>query len=277
MRRYGHFLPRSLHRTTRCGTFWRGCTAALLLIAAFLLVAPVQAQNLSSGLSTDVIQITSNFTGTEIVLFGALEDTSRLSPLEERDVTSDVIVVIRGPDTDITVRRKERIAGLWINRKQVTLTGLPGYYFLASTRPLSQIAAPAILDRFGLGTSHLAAHATGATDESSAFLTAAVRTYTRDGLYRETGTIEFLGRTLFRARIPVPATVPDGPYKAEVYLFQNGGVVSAQSSPLYVDKSGFERRVYNYAYRDGALYGLATVAMALLLGWLSFAIVRQRG
>ncbi len=270
MRRYEHSPPCLFHRDTRR---W---VHALLIVAAILLGnTAARAQDLSSGLSTDVIQITSNFTGTEIVLFGALEDTSHA--IQDRNATSDVIVVIRGPDTDITVRRKDRIAGLWINRKQVALEGLPGYYFLASTRPLNRIAAPAILDRFGLGTNHLTARTTGAGDEGPAFLSAAVRTYTREGLYRESGSIEFLGRTLFRARIPVPATVPDGPYKAEVYLFQNGGVVSAQSSPLYVDKSGFERRVYNYASRDGALYGLATVIMAILLGWLSFAIVRQRG
>jgi uncharacterized protein (TIGR02186 family) len=247
----------------------------VMILAAACTAA--SAQELSSGLSTDVIQITSNFTGTEIVLFGAVEDTSRLSPLQERDTVSDVVVVIRGPDTDVTVRRKERILGLWINRKQVVLGGLPGYYFLASTRPLTQIASSATLDRFGLGTTHLTAHAAGANGEAPAFLSAAVRTYLRDGLYRENGTIEFLGRTLFRARIPVPAAVPDGPYKAEVYLFQNGNVVSAQSSPLYIDKSGFERQVYNYAYRDALLYGIATVLMALLLGWLSFAVVRQRG
>ena len=59
-------------------------------------------------------------------------------------------------------------------------------------------------------------------------------------------TVSTTLRTLFRARIPVPAAVPPGLYRAEVYLFQGGTVVSAQSSPLFIDKTGFERRLYDF-------------------------------
>src|SRR5205823_12732707 len=87
--------------------------------------------------------------------------------------------------------------------------------------------------------------------------------------------IEFLSRTLFRARIPVPASVPPGEYRAEVYLFQNGTIASAQSSPLFIDKSGFERQVYNYAYQASFAYGFAAVLMALALGWAGDLVFRQ--
>lgn len=249
----------------------------LVLIAVFSGPPSVHAQELSSGLSTDVIEITSQFTGTDIVLFGAIESAAA-APVTDR--MRDVVVVIRGPSTDITVRRKERMAGLWLNRQQIAFGGLPGYYFLASTRPLSEIAPVRTLERFGLGSAHLEATTSGDVDnaDKSGFLAAAIRSYGREGLYQESGAgIEFLSRTLFRARVPLPATVPSGPYKAEVYLFENGNVVGAQSTPLYVDKTGLERQVYNYAYRDSLLYGIATVLMALLMGWLGFALFRQRG
>ena len=44
-----------------------------LLLALFLLATPVQAEDLVSGISQDIIQITSNYTGTDIVVFGAIE------------------------------------------------------------------------------------------------------------------------------------------------------------------------------------------------------------
>src|SRR5206468_1870341 len=103
---------------------------SLIVLAVAFLCGQARAQELVSGLSTDLIQITSNFNGTDIVLFGAIEiDQSAIAK------DQDLVIVIRGPPVDMTVRRKERVFGLWINRRQVQLSGMPGYYFLASTRP----------------------------------------------------------------------------------------------------------------------------------------------
>jgi len=248
----------------------------LALIAALTFIAaPAAADDLVSGLSTDLIQITSNFTGADIVLFGAIEPTEEAGPARDQDL----IVVIRGPDLEMTVRRKARVLGVWVNSEQIQFTGLPGYYFLASTRPLDEIASAATLERFRLGTSNLESPTRVKIDpdEANAFRAAAIRDRKRERLYWESPTgIEFLSRTLFRARIPVPASVPPGEYRAEVYLFQGGTVVSAQSSPLFIDKSGFERRVYNYAYQASLAYGFAAVLMAIVLGWLSSVVFRQR-
>ena len=246
------------------------------LLAAMLFAAPpASAADLVSGLSTDLIQITSNFTGADIVLFGAIEPSEELGPSGDHDL----VVVIRGPALEMTVRRKERILGIWVNREQILFQGLPGYYFLASTRPLDDIASVPTLERFRLGTQNLEYSTSVEIDpeEANAFRAAAIRDRKREGLYWESPTgIEFLSRTLFRARIPVPASVPPGLYRAEVYLFQGGTVVSAQSSPLFIDKTGFERRVYDFAYQRSLAYGISSVLMAIVLGWLASVAFRQR-
>ena len=247
-------------------------TALLLLISAPALAA----EDLVSGVSTDLIQIRSDFAGTDIVVFGAIETFDPTTPAESRDI----VVVIRGPDVDFTVRRKQRTLGMWINREQVPFTGMPGYYFVASTRPLDAIASADTLERFELGTTHLRATVPPGTsnDDALEFHAATVRALRREGLYIEsTSAIEFLSRSLFRARIPVPATVPPGEYRAEVYLFHNGTVASAQSSPLFVDKTGLEREIYDLAIEESLAYGAVTVFFSLTLGWLGFALFRQRG
>ncbi|MBU6472342.1 MAG: TIGR02186 family protein, partial [Alphaproteobacteria bacterium] len=94
---------------------------------AFLALVPAAtAANLVSGLSQDQIEITSNYTGTDLVVFGAIESRGG----ESADSPRDVVVVVRGPDIDMNIRKKERVAGLWINRHEVTLFGMPGYYYL---------------------------------------------------------------------------------------------------------------------------------------------------
>jgi len=247
----------------------------LLAFLITVLIAPAHADDLISGLSTDLIQITSNFTGTDIVLFGAIEPAANAEPAKDQDL----VIVVRGPQVDMTVRRKERILGIWVNRDQVVFTGLPGFYFLASTRPLDDIASLPTLQRFRLGTANLESTYKGSmdADKAAAFRAAVIRDRKRERLYWESPTgIEFLSRTLFRARIAIPAAVPPGEYRAEAYLFQDGTVVSAQSSPLFIDKSGFERRVYNYAYQASFAYGSAAVLMAFAFGWAGFLIFRQR-
>ena len=116
---------------------------ALLLLGLLLGASPASAEQLVSGISQDLIQITSNYTGSDIVVFGAIEG----APDTEDRTSRDIVVVVRGPDADITVRRRDRVAGVWINHDAAKLSGMPSYYFLASTRPLNAIAPPDALMR----------------------------------------------------------------------------------------------------------------------------------
>jgi hypothetical protein len=69
--------------------------------------------------------------------------------------------------------------------------------------------------------------------------------------------------------------VPRGSYLVQVYLFRDGAVVSAQSTPLYVDQTGFDRRLYDFAHLWPWSYGVATVLLAVLLGWVSSLFFRR--
>ena len=246
------------------------------VIAALAAAAgSARADDLVSGLSQDQIEITSNYTGTDLVVFGAIETRNTAINGTPRDV----VVVVRGPDLDMIVRKKERVAGLWINRHEAQLEAMPGYYYLASTRPLKEIATPQTLRRYQLGLNDLepARSSTKSAKEAQIYSDAAVREQARRGLYEEaTNGVEFLSTSLFRVRVPVPAGVPRGQYTAEVYLFQGGNVVSAQSTPLFVDQTGVERRLFSFAHQWPLFYGIATVLMALALGWISSFVFQRR-
>src|SRR5512142_1412945 len=102
----------------------------ILGLFAFCDAPALAAEDLVSGLSQDTVEITSNYTGTDIVVFGAIEH------LEDTGA-HDVIVIVRGPDSNVIVRKKDRVAGIWINRDQAKLQDMPTYYYLASSRPLA--------------------------------------------------------------------------------------------------------------------------------------------
>src|SRR5262249_12961921 len=148
--RPGAAAGRSLFGGDRGG----GMKALLGSLLSLLLLTPMgRAEELAAGLSKDDIKISSSFTGTDLVLFGAIESEggAAISNVQDRDV----VVVVRGPATAVIVRRKERLGPIWINRDQRRYSGVPGFYFVASTKPLKDIGDQATLERYHLGLQHL--------------------------------------------------------------------------------------------------------------------------
>ena len=236
---------------------------------AFGILPANAAEDLVSGLSQDTVEITSNYTGTDIVVFGAIEHP-------EDSGTNDVVVIVRGPDANMTVRKKDRIGLIWLNRVTAKLQGMPSYYYLASTRPLAAIAAHDTMQRYGIGLANLAPEKIVSPGDPEPFRQAVIRHEQQSGLYGETPAgVEFLSPTLFRVHVPVPATVTRGQYNAEVYLFRDGNVISAQSTPLFIDQTGLERRLYNFSHTSPLSYGVSAVMMAMVLGWLSSVVFRR--
>ena len=232
------------------------------------------ADDLVAGLSQDQVEITSNYTGTDMVVFGAIENSENAA-----DTARDVVVVVRGPNADMSVRRKARVAGLWINRDEMTLSGMPAYYFVASTRPLKDVASKETLLRYEIGLDNLQPQDVNTHSPAKAvpFIKAAIREREKERLYAELPQgVEFLSYSLFRVRVPMPADVPRGQYTAEVYLFRDGAVMSAQSTPLFVNQIGLERRLRNFAQSWPVAYGLSAVFLAIAMGWMSSLMFRLR-
>lgn len=228
-------------------------------------------QPLVADLDTHQIAIRSTFTGTELLLFGAIEAAPGKS-LSEED-RGDVIVIIRGPSSDVTVRKKDRVGPIWVNTQAVDFHNIPGFYALVATRPLDQIAPPALLRRHEIGIETLLADSPG-PDE---FRQALIRTRSNASLYQEhSAGFRFVGGKLFRARIALPANVPVGTYRVQAFLIRDGQVMGAQFSPLFVDKVGLERQIFRMAHNMPWLYGFIAVLLAVAAGWGTALIFRDR-
>jgi uncharacterized protein (TIGR02186 family) len=84
-----------------------------------------------------------------------------------------------------------------------------------------------------------------------------------------------LGARLFRVDVHFPSNVPLGIYQVQVFLFRDGAVAGAQTTPLVIGKAGLDAEVYEFAHRQAAAYGALAVAIALLAGWLAGSIFRR--
>jgi uncharacterized protein (TIGR02186 family) len=237
-----------------------GSLGALLVLSPLCWGSAARAEGLVADLTSHLIAITTGFTGASVVLFGAT------------DGPGDVIVAVRGPEREMTVRQKSRVAGIWVNTQQVTFGNLPSFYAVAASRPVADILSPAAAAFYRLGISNLklAASTPAPSVVVDAFRTALERTQQEAGLYVERmGKVDFLGERLFRTTITFPSNVPTGTYLVEVFLVRDKDVVSGQTTPLVVSKVGVDATVFEFSTRQPGFYGTIAVLTAVVAGWLA--------
>lgn len=217
-------------------------------------------------LSNHLVAITTGFAGANLLLFGAIEGEG------------DLVVVVRGPPATEKIRRKERVAGLWVNRAEASIGKAPSFLALAATRPPEQIMSAELLDRYQIGPEHLVFDIARKDDSArdSDYRAALLRLKRRAGLYaRQVAPVSFVGRRLFRADVDFPANVPTGSYDVEVYLVQDGQLAALETTPLIVDKRGLSAEIFDFAHGQAAFYGLSAIGLAALAGWLAALIFRR--
>lgn len=255
-----------------------------LVSALFLLAAqtppgpsgdtvPAGPPDVAIALTDEEVRVTSGFTGARLLIYGVAPG------YREGD---DLVVILRGPSQPLTVMRKERIAGLWLNTEPASFAGAPSYYAAASTRPLHEIAPPDVLRRLGASAEYVPLRTAGVQSSDAApmisdYRRAIIRLKADKGLYRnEAGEVTLQEANLFRAEVRLPAQAPVGDYEAQVILFRDGGAAAQTATTLTVHKAGLGEAVYNLAQNQPFLYGLLAVAAALLAGWLAAAIFARR-
>lgn len=216
-----------------------------------------RADPVVADLSSHLIAITTGFTGANVLVFGAT------------DGEGDIAVIVRGPEREEIVRRKERMAGIWIHGASFRFRRVPSFYAVATTKPIPELAAPQVLQRHQIGLDNLRLDASGreADPAYKEFASSLLRLKQEDQLFsNRTEKVQFLGNQLFRASLSFPANVPVGTYQVEVFLFRNGEVAGAQTVPLVISKIGLGADIYMFAHRDAPIYGLIAVLMALVAG-----------
>lgn len=241
-------------------------------LALALLALPAGAESIVAGLSQNRVSITADFDGSEILIYGAVK---RDTPAPDGPL--EVIITVEGPSTPVTIRKKDRRAGIWINTEAVEVDAAPSFYAVATTGPLSSILSQTEDLRYRI-TLPRVIRAVGAATEAGDpgdFIAAMQRIRLDEQRYRVLqGTVEFTEDTLFRADIVLPANLTEGEYRVRLFLTREGRVIDAQDRVIGVRKEGLERFLFNLAHEQPLIYGLLSLAMAAFAGWGASAAFR---
>jgi len=245
---------------------------SLLSLGAILFATPpALAKGLEVDLSKPDVRLDVSFEGADLLLFGAT------------DHEGDIIVVVRGPAKDTSIRLKERVAGIWVSTDEVIFEGAPSFYALASSKPIDDLLAMEVLLQQKIGTKNLGLVAKSAPDDATEdtlknFKDGLVRNMVAKNLYTgEPGQIDLVGKQLFRTDLWFPANVHVGEYVIDTYLITNGRIATHNSTQLTVHKVGLEAEIYNFAHEHALLYGLLAILIAVVSGWTANAVFKKRG
>lgn len=250
-----------------------------LILALCLVCLPVHAaeEQVVLGLSQDRVSITANFDGSEILVFGAVK---REAPIPEGPPL-EVIVSIVGPSEPVTVRRKEKKFGIWVNTDSLVVDLAPSFYAVATSAPFSEVLTQTEDLRYKVSVER-AIRSVGADMNikgAQDFSAAVIRIREDEGLYsiRE-NTVAVDEETLFRTSIDMPSDLTEGDYTARIFLTRGGKVVSSMETSIDVRKVGLERILYTMSREQPIWYGLMSLAIAIAAGWgasTAFRLLRE--
>ncbi|WP_439123144.1 TIGR02186 family protein [Marivita sp.] len=238
-----------------------------------LMAVPLQAEEVVLGLSQDQVSISTNFDGSEIIMYGAIK---REAPIPQSEPLQ-VVVAISGPQVPITVRRKDRKLGIWVNVDSLTVSAAPSFYAIATSAPWEDVLNEAddLRHTISIPRAIRSVGAWSQVEKPQEFIDALIRIRTDNGLYAlKEGSVDLRESTLFNTAIQMPANLTEGEYATRIFLTRGGKVVSKYETSIDVRKVGLERWLFNLSRQQPLLYGLLSLTIAIAAGWGASAAFR---
>src|SRR6185369_11271490 len=177
-------------------------------LVALASASPAAAERIVASVSNHRVEVSSSFTGEELVLFGSIEHTPN-DP--QRRGGYDLIATVSGPRQNLETFRRDRVLGIWVNVDSRVFDNVPAYLAVLANRPLDTITNAETLRRLQLGLANvvLLQRAAVTIADSAAddpFRVNFIKLREKQRLYREqTDGVTFLTPMLYSAPIPLPA------------------------------------------------------------------------
>ncbi|WP_421905232.1 TIGR02186 family protein [Mameliella sp.] len=249
----------------------------LLLLLLLVLALPARAEQVVLGLSKEIVQISTDFDGSDILIFGAIK---REAPIQEEPL--QVIVAVAGPQQPVTVWRKARRFGIWVNAHAVEVDAAPSFYAIATSAPWDQVITETedLRHKVSIPRAIRSVGAPMDVPDAQSFTEAVIRIRTDEGTYQLLeDTVTVREQTLFDTAISMPANLTEGSYPTRIFLTRGGRVISSYETEIEVRKVGLERWLYSLSRQQPFIYGLMSLFIAIAAGWgasTAFRILRSQ-
>ena len=240
-----------------------------LIFFIMTLTSNTLAQNqIVADLSQENVKISTDFQGAKILLFGAYDG-------EKGD---DIIVIVTGPKGLVTVQKKEKMFGVWVNTKKVNYINAPKYLSISSNRKIEEILNKKTqkISEIGLNNFNIRIQPGIKVENEKQWRQALTRNMLKSNLWSVNENSVSLNRdALFRSFLELPSNVITGQFEVKILHYRNSKLVSQQINSINVSKSGISAEIYDIAQNYSTIYGIFAVFLAILVGWGSNLIFRK--
>ena len=223
-----------------------------------------------ADLSQDNVEISTDFLGAKILLFGAYEGKKG----------DDIIIVVTGPKGLVTVQKKEKVFGVWVNTQKINYINAPKYLNILSNRDINDILNQRTRKIAEIGLNNLNVRIQPgkvvSKEKEKIWRKALTRNMLKSKLWSLNENSVYLNKNvLFRSYLTLPSNVPTGIFNVKILHYRNNKLISKETSTINVLKSGISAEIYNIAQNYSTLYGIFAVLLAVLIGWITNLIFRK--
>ena len=240
-----------------------------ILIFLISITSEIKAQNqIVADLSQQNVKISTTFLGAKILLFGAYDGIKG----------DDIIVVVTGPKGLVTVQKKERVFGIWVNTKTVNYINTPKYLSISSNRNIDKILNQKTqkISEIGLNNLKVRPQPGKKVSKEKEWRNALTRNMIKDNIWSiNESSVKLNKNSLFRSYLSLPSNVVTGNFEVKILHYRNNKLISKEYSNINVSKSGVSAEIYNIAQNYSTLYGIFAVMLAVLIGWGTNVIIRK--
>ena len=243
----------------------------ILYLSIFIFCFDLKAENqLVADLSQDNVEISTDFLGAKILLFGAYDGKKG----------DDIIVVVTGPKGLVTVQKKERVLGVWVNTRKVNYINAPKYLHISSNRDINEILNQKTRKISEIGLNNLNVRIQPgeriSKEKEKEWRQALTRNMLKSKLWSlNEDSVALNKNTLFKSSLTLPSNVPTGIFNVKILHYRNNNLISKEMSKINVLKSGISAEIYNIAHNYSTLYGIFAVLLAVLIGWVTNLMFRK--
>ena len=238
-----------------------------IVFSIMFIFIKVNAKEVYFDLSEDNIEIKTDFTGKEIIIFGLLQDNH------------DTILTIKGPPSKMKIQKKERYFGVWINNKQITYSKIPTLFFLSSSSKIDEILPNSIQINDDLNFDKILNNKTFDQNfifenDQSIWNDNFVRIKKNQLFYKEFEMKIFKDK-LFQTSVFFPPNTIPGIYNVDIYYIKHKTIMSKDQKKIIVKKTGIGSDIYEFARNNAATYGVFVIIFSILSGLIAATLFRR--
>lgn len=233
-----------------------------LIFLSFISVA--QAQIVTMDTDRESIDISTDFKGGKLTVFG------------ERKSQSPLIITVEGPVRDMTVRKKNQVAGAWVNTDSVTFKNVPIFYSVAVSPNVERSSVQ--MENLLYQSADFREHNSKDQKKTDIFRNALIENKKKQDMYPSAvKQLQFYeGSNLFRVDFDIPPNVPVGEYLVRAHYMDVADDASWDQMSLEVKHVGTNAKIQKFAAQYSFIYALSIIFLAIFAGWLSNRIRGNR-